>query len=283
MEFKVNEYQLPEKISFNFEELKQGITEKAAMYKSLVYTEEQVKEAKADRATLNKLKTAMNDERLKLEREYMKPFNEFKAQVNEIIKIIGEPIAAIDTQVKGYEEKKKAEKREKIESYIADVELNHAEKLQGIKIPFIDKWLNASVSMKSIEDEIFNFVEGVAKDLETLSKLPEFGFEATEVYKTSLDINRAISEAQRMSQIAKAKAEREALIKAQEEAKKAEQEFAKAMNPPVEPTSSKMETVESDPKVMPKSWVNFSAYMTVEQARELKKFFDDRLIEFKAI
>lgn len=281
MEFKVNEYQLPEKISFNFEELKQGITEKAAMYKSLVYTDEQVKEAKADRATLNKLKTDMNDERLKLEREYMKPFNEFKAQVNEIIKIIGEPIAAIDTQIKGHEEKKKAEKREKIESYIADVELNHAEKLQGIKIPFIDKWLNASVSMKSIEDEIFNFVEGVAKDLETLSKLPEFGFEATEVYKTSLDINRAISEAQRMSQIAKAKAEREALIKAQEEAKKAEQELAKAMNPPVEATSSKMEQVE--PQTVPKSWVNFSAYMTVEQARELKKFFDDRGIDFKAI
>ena len=32
-----------------------------------------------------------------------------------------------------------------------------------------------------------------------------------------------------------------------------------------------------------KQWVKFQAFMTVEQAMELKKFFDDRQIEFKAV
>ena len=114
MEFKVNEYQLPAELTFNYEELKQGLTEKVEMYKTLVYSEEQIKEAKADRASLNKLKSALNDERIRLEKEYMKPFNDFKSKVAEIIKIIDEPIAMIDTQVKGYEEKKKAEKLEAV-------------------------------------------------------------------------------------------------------------------------------------------------------------------------
>ena len=100
MELRVNEVTIPEKISFNYEELKAELTEKVAFYETLVYTDDQVKDAKADRATLNKLKKTLNDERIRREKEYMQPFNEFKAQVNEIIGIIDKPIAVIDKQVK---------------------------------------------------------------------------------------------------------------------------------------------------------------------------------------
>lgn len=93
MELKMNDYQLPEKISFNFDELKQELTEKVSMYETLVYTDDQIKEAKADKAQLNKLKKALNDERIRLEKEYMQPFNSFKSQVNEIVSIIDKPVA----------------------------------------------------------------------------------------------------------------------------------------------------------------------------------------------
>ena len=46
MELKINEVQLPEQITFNYEELKQELTEKVSMYETLVYTDEQIKEAK---------------------------------------------------------------------------------------------------------------------------------------------------------------------------------------------------------------------------------------------
>lgn len=273
LEFKVNEYQLPEKLTFNYEELKHELTEKVEMYKTLVYTDEQIKDAKSDRASLNKLKTALNDERIKREREYMRPFAEFKEKVNEIIKIIDEPIAMIDVQVKGYEEKKKEEKRIKIESFIADVELSNAEKLQGIKIPCDVKWLNASVSMKSIEDSIHQFVETTVNNLATLENLPDFAFEAVEVYKSTLDINKAISEAQRMVQIAKAKAEAEA--------KKSEYETTQAAKLVKQVSDQKSNVNEVNaPK---KNWVRLAAHMTLDEARELKKFFDDKGIEFKAI
>ena len=56
MELKVSPYQLPEVISFNFEELKTQIAEKTEQYAHIVYTDENIKAAKTDRADLNRLK-----------------------------------------------------------------------------------------------------------------------------------------------------------------------------------------------------------------------------------
>lgn len=221
MELRVNEVTIPEKISFNYEELKAELTEKVAFYETLVYTDDQVKDAKADRATLNKLKKTLNDERIRREKEYMQPFNEFKAQVNEIIGIIDKPIAVIDKQVKEFEDQKKAKKQKDIEELFAGMGFQSFVTLEKIWDP---KWLNASTSMKSIEEQMRSRMYQIGDDVLTLHNLPEFGFEATEVYKQTLDINKAIKEAQRMAEIAKAKAEAEAKKKAAEEARKAEEE-----------------------------------------------------------
>lgn len=53
MELKMNEYQLPQNISFNFEELKVELTEKVRLYETIVYTDDQIQEAKKDKANLN--------------------------------------------------------------------------------------------------------------------------------------------------------------------------------------------------------------------------------------
>ena len=265
MELKVNEVAIPEKITFNYDELKQELTEKVSMYETLVYTEENIKEAKSDMANLNKLKKALNDERIRREKEYLQPFNVFKAQINEIIGIIDRPITVIDFQVKAYEEKQKQEKRTAIEDLFGTIGFQTFVTLDMI---FNDKWLNASTSLKSIEEEMKQLMYRFSTDLLTLNNLPEFGFEAVEVYKITLDINKAISEAQRMSQIAKAKAEKEA-----EQARlKADQDA----------TISKIEQVEPVADA-PKQWIKFQAYMTVEQAKGLGQYMKSAGIEYKAL
>ena len=284
MEFKVNEYQLPDKLTFNYEELKSELQEKVSHYETLVYTDDQIKEAKADRASLNKLKSALNDERIRREKEYMQPFNDFKAKVNEIIGIIDKPISVIDRQVKEYEDKKKAEKLESVKKLWEETE-----KPEGLTFDkvFDEKMLNASYNMAHVKQKFADDIKRFERDLETLANLPEFGFEATEVYKTTLDINKAISEAQNMARIAKAKAEQEK-AKAEAEAKKAEYEatqaakLAEQMAVEEQETVSKMEQVEPQP-LQKKNWVRLAAFMTRDEAYELKKFFDDRAIEFKAI
>lgn len=290
MELRVNEVAIPEKISFNYEELKAELTEKVAFYETLVYTDDQVKDAKADRATLNKLKKTLNDERIRREKEYMQPFNEFKAQVNEIIGIIDKPIAVIDKQVKEFEDQKKAKKQKDIEELFAGMGFQSFVTLEKIWDP---KWLNASTSMKSIEEQMRSRMYQIGDDVLTLHNLPEFGFEATEVYKQTLDINKAIKEAQRMAEITKAKADAEAKKKAAEEARKAEEERkAKEIKEeqtviaPAEPNEQAVtlsEPVQSADSTPERMLVRFEVLLTTEDAYALKEFFKSRNIEFKAI
>lgn len=276
MELRVNEVSIPERIDFNYEELKAELISKVSFYETLVYTDDQVKDAKTDRANLNKLKKALNDERIRREKEYMRPFNEFKAQVNEIISIIDKPLALIDEQVKEFEDKKKAEKQSAIEDLFAGMGFQNFVTLEKIWDP---KWLNSSVSMKSIEDQMRSKMYEIGTHVLTLSQLPEFGFEATEVYKQTLDINQAISEAQKMSEISKRKAE--AQKKAEEERKAKEQaeaeqksDMAQAMALP--------EADEHEP-VQEKMIVKFEVELTTDDAVALRQFFQSRGIVFRAI
>lgn len=285
MELRVNEVAIPEKIDFNYEELKAELTSKVSFYETLVYTDDQVKDAKADRATLNKLKKTLNDERIRREKEYMQPFNEFKAQVNEIIGIIDKPIAVIDKQVKEFEDQKKANKQNAIEELFATIGFQNFVTLEKIWDP---KWLNASVSMKSIEEQMRSRMYQIGDDVLTLHNLPEFGFETTEVYKQTLDINKAIKEAQRMAEIAKAKAEAAAKKKAAEEARKAEEErkaeeIKEEQTVPHEQAVTPQEPVQSADSTQERMVVRFEVLLTTEDAYALKEFFKSRNIEFKAI
>ena len=278
MELKVKQITFPEAIEFNFSELKQEIEERTASYVGLVYSEDQIKDAKKDAAMLRKFTKALSDERIRVKKDLMKPYEEFEGKIKELTGIVDKAIGEIDVQIKSYEEQKKQEKLENIQEYYNSIEEDDLKWL-GFPAIYNEKWLNASVSMKSIQEEINTRLEQIKNDLATLSNLPEFGFEATEVYKTSLDMNKAISEAQRMSQIQKAKAEAEAKkaeYEATQAAKLAEQvaevEIENAMNP------QEAEIVEPA-----KQWISFSALLSVEDATALKEFFNSRNIEFKAI
>lgn len=291
MELRVNEVAIPQEIKIlNFEELKTELEAKADYYGSLAYTDEQIKDAKADRAQLNKFKNTVNSERIKKEKEFMEPFNGFKSQVNELIAIVEKPIAVIDERIAAYNDEQKAQKKKAIEELFASIGFQSFVTLEKI---FDPKWLNASVSMKSIEEQMRSRMYQIGDDVLTLHNLPEFGFEATEVYKQTLDINKAIKEAQRMAEIAKAKTEAEAKKKAAEEARKAEEERkAKEIKEeqtviaPAEPNEQAVtppEPVQSADSTQERMVVRFEVLLTTEDAYALKEFFKSRSIEFKAI
>lgn len=297
MELRVNEITVPESISFNYEELKKEISAKAHQYALAVYSDEQIKLAKSDRATLNKLKKALNDERIRREKEYMQPFIDFKTKINEIISIIDKPVQLIDSQIKNYEEQQKTKKKDDILCYFESCE--HPEWI-SFEMIFNDKWLNASVKMSAIEEEIGLKLEQITADLHTLSGLPEFAFEASEVYKSTLDMNKAISEGKRLSEIARRKAEAERLKAEAEERAKAEAEAkaraeaeAKAKAEEIQPDTdlntlesgayTVRDTREDAPKPIEKEWISFKALLSTEDALALKEFFNSRNIEFKAI
>lgn len=273
MELKMQPYSLPEALSFNYEELKAALMEKTKMYETIVYSEDQIRFAKEDRASLNRLKKALNDERIRQEKAYMQPFTTFKAQINEIIGIIDKPVQSIDKQVKDYEERKKAEKRDQIYAYWA--ESGAPEWLHTCKA----NWLNASYPMKTIRAEIDANIYQAEKDLAVIRALPSYAFEAEEYYKRTQSLADAVSEAHGLEEMAKRKAAYEAEI----EKRMAEQAETVRESRTVEPEPSAEITVEPKREMPQREWVCFKAHVTIEEAMALRDFFHSRGIEFVAV
>lgn len=268
MELKVQEYQTPQKITFNFEEIKMWLSEKVSQYETLVYTDEQMKLAKKDKADLNKLSKALNDERIRLERKYLEPFNEFKAQINQLREMIDTPVKAIDNQIREFEELEKQKKYEEIKAEFDSLQFPEFVTIDRV---FNSKWLNKSVSMKSVTDLLTEQKAEIEKNLSMLSDLPDFGFEAVEVYKQTLDLQKSIGRTKEMSEIAKRKAE-------EEERKKKEEEVT------VKAVTLTKEAINVEVEYKPqREWVSFSAYLSREEAQALKDFFTNHGIEFKAV
>lgn len=283
----------------NYDEAKAYIMDKVETYKNAYYSEDQKGLAKDDRARLNKLKKAISDMRITKKKEYLEPFNDFEEKMKELAGLTDEALEQIDSQVKAFDEKRKAEKQKAIEELFSQIGFQNFVTLEKIQDP---KWLNASTSMKSIEDQMKSKMYEIGNGVLTLSQLPEFGFEATEVFKETLDINKAISEAKRMSEIAKAKTEAEARRKAAEEARKAAEEarrkaeeerkaqeraaeeqraaMAQAMTPPEDAQPAPVEESQPEPQKMV---VKFEVELTTDDAAALREFFQSRNITFRAI
>lgn len=270
MEFNVTKWQIPERIQWNYEELKNELTERVKQYETLQYTEDQIKEAKADRANLNKLKKALNDERIRRQKEYMAPFDEFKAQVDEIIKLIDRPAALIDKQVKEYEEAKKSEKEKTIREYLAGYDLPFGIDAQRL---FDPKMLNATVTLQKAKDEIAEKVRKICQDADVLGQIGEYQDQAIAAYIRTLDLGEAMN----AQNEARANAERMRRWREEQERRKAEE--AKKEEKPVE-----LPKTEIEPEEKPATaWVSFSVLLDVQKARALKAFFEQNNIEFRRI
>lgn len=267
MELRIEQYKTPEQIIFNYEELKQMLIEKASHYETIVYTEDQIQDAKADRANLNRLKKALNDERIKREKEYMTSFNVFKAQVNEIIGIIDKPVSVIDRQIKAAEERAKEEKREAIKEYF---ELCLRPEWLKFEQIFNEKWLNTSVTFAKVRGEIDSALDTIDKDLAVIENLPAYAFEAKEVYTNTLDLGKAISESNRLRELA----EKKAAWEAEQEKRKAE---AAAFVKDIPPTPIDI------PEEPIREWVKFQAFMSVSEAKALGQYMREHGIKYKSV
>lgn len=277
MELKVKETQLPQPITFNYDELKEMVSEKAERYANIVYTDETIKEAKEDKAKLNKLKKTLNDERIRREKEYMKPFNEFKGQINEIIKIIDKPVNVIDSQIKDYQESKKTEKHNEI---LREINEGGYEFPEGLDLELIwnPKWLNASCSMSNVRKELKEKEKEIALDLAEIDNLV-YRFEARERYMQTLNFREAVEAAKRAEESERRKAEYEAEQQRRAEATKLTLETTNMVDIPI----SREEKGKPSETKLKAEWVPFKAYLTISQAKELKAWCDARGIQLKAI
>lgn len=288
MQLEVKPYEQIKPIEFNYEELKTQLLTKLDTYKHLQYTSDQIQAAKTDRANLNSLKKALNDERIRREKEFLEPFNQFKAQIRELCDLIDEPVKIIDAQIKECEEKEKAEKRDKCIELFGNTE--HPDWLKYEQIED-SKWYNKTTSVKAVTAEIEERIAKINADIELISALPDYSFEAMEEYKRSLDASSALAEGKRLADIQKRK-EEEARRREEEERRRKEE--AERLAKEVENRTKTPEIPFVDAEVVeitadePKAeetrvWLSFKAYVSKSEASELKAFFNAMGIQYEAI
>lgn len=288
-------------IDWNFEELKKEITEKAEMYGSLVYTDENIKEAKADRAKLNKFIKVLEDKRKDVKKMMLEPYTQFESQVKELVSIIGEANDNIASQVKAYTEKLREEKREKVkEIYDKAMSVEGAGGIAEILTfdrVFKESFLNSSTTFKSIVNEIEDLRDRVRHDLEVINAdTGEYQFEMKQAYLKNLDMTEAISVKQQFEENARKKAEYEAKRKAEMEERKAREEAeaqkvvqaGKQVVVEQQPEETQQEVeatkiVEATVTEERKFTVSFKVYGTQKQLRELKEFLTSNNIEYGPI
>lgn len=167
MELKIDGIKEIEPIKFNYEEIKNWVIEKSKEYKSIVYTEDTIENAKTDRATLNKVTKAINDEKIRLKKEVLKPFEDFEKKCKELQGIMSEATNSIDSQIKSFEEKEQNKKREQIKE-IFNAHIGDFKDLISFEVIFNPRWLNKTYSIKNIEEEIKHIFIKTSNDFEVI-------------------------------------------------------------------------------------------------------------------
>lgn len=261
---------IPPQISFNFEEIKSELAGKLQVYQNMVVTESGIKEAKADRANLNKFKSALADSRKAVKAQWNQPLSDFESKMKELERMVDEPIGAIDRQVKAYDEAKKQDKRQQIELFFEGAVGDLEEVLPLSKI-WNDRWLNATYPMKDIEKEIVERIRKTHSDIGIIvaMQLPCCD-QMLSTYLETLDMSRAMEEKHKYEQAQKAKAQAKQAEPAP--SSPAEQPVAEAVvNTPQETAR------EAAPELRV---LDFRVWVTPEQMQALKAFLVQNHIRY---
>ena len=167
MQLVVEEIKALEPVRFNYEELRTQLATKVENYKSIVYTEDNMKAAKADRANFNKLIKALTEEKTRVRNIVLEPFIPFENQCNELIDLAKEASTHIDTQVKSYEQQMKDEKLKEIMAFYIDNIGNYKDLIDFDKI-FNERWLNVTYKMEQIQKDILHIISKTETDMNVI-------------------------------------------------------------------------------------------------------------------
>lgn len=167
LKLKQAEISIPQAIE-NLEQLKAEIAPKMEEYRSLVVTENGIKAAKADKANLNKFKKVIDDQRIAVKKQCLAPYEAFEKECKELEALIIAPIAAIDTQIKAFEDAEKNKKYAELQAYFESVNNVEFLKLDDI---LNQKWGNKTLSINTLKEEISANISRISGEYEQIRRM----------------------------------------------------------------------------------------------------------------
>lgn len=172
--------------------IKEKIEELLPNYDAKNYDITNLDQAVKDRALLNKTSKALNDKRIALEKEFNKPFENFKAIIKETTDLIKSASSKIDEVVKEVENKDKEEKKKAI-LVIFESEVSELKNVLTFERIFDERWLNKTFDIKDVEKDLTSKLEQIRTDLITISELhSKYEVELKNDYLTHFDLGLVI-------------------------------------------------------------------------------------------
>lgn len=277
---------LPQSIE-NLEQLKCELIPKLEKYNNLVVTEDSIKAAKDDKAALNKLKKAIEERRISIKKQYLEPYNALEAQCKELVRLIDEPIIAIDKQIKAFDEIEKQEKFTALSEAFAKLDPPEWVDIKDVLNP---KWENKTQKLDSLKAEMKANLDEIVSNYEKLSKLYEnfpHKIAILEKFQTCKDFSQTMVYGKALEfRYEQEQREREKALAA-ENAQKA-QEAASVENsiitPPTEQTAHSVESEQTAAEIPVKILKGkFSVECTRDQLIALRDFMKAQGIKFEII
>lgn len=176
----------------------------AANIRTVEVTEENVKESKKLLAAVNRGVKQLEDQRILVKKRLLEPYNIFEAQVKEIVAIVKEADDVVRQQVKHLEEAERIEKHGILEELFNKRIIHYTfRNLFNFQHFVKPKHLNKSASVESVEKEMVEFLERIAKDFNAIGKMPDADAILV-AYQDHLDLAAAMIQVDQMKQKQKA-------------------------------------------------------------------------------
>ncbi|WP_395518452.1 DUF1351 domain-containing protein, partial [Enterococcus faecalis] len=109
-------------------------------YSTMIFTDENIPEAKKARADLNKVVTLLDNQRKEVKNQYDKPLKDFEEKIKKYTEKISEVSSEINESIKSYEEAEKQKRSKKLQKVIAEMSENYNVSIDEIEIP--SSWTN---------------------------------------------------------------------------------------------------------------------------------------------
>ena len=283
------EINLPQEIE-NLETLKAELAPKLDYYNNLVVTEDSIKAAKTDKDNLNKLRTAIEDQRKSIKKQYLEPYNLLEAQCKEVVALIDAPIKAIDSQIKAFDEIEKQEKYTALSEAFTALNAPEWVKIEDILNP---KWGNKTEKLDSLKGEMADNLKKLTDDFDKLAEMygdREYYLPIVNRFKTTKDFSQTAVYAVQLESEYKKEQERKAreeelrqqMLKAAESVQNAPEQPEPEQSviiPPTEQTAVSVESEQCEPILKGKIEVE----CTKTQLIALRDFMKSQGIKFEIV
>lgn len=277
-------------ITTNLDDLKKELSEIADRYQGVVVTEDTIKVAKNDLASLRKVKDSIETRRKEIKKQWNEPYNKFESEVKAALEVIEKPITEIDGQLKAFAKAEKEAKEKKCKEIYGEQVSDEYKPYLPFEKVFDESWLNKSTNEKTIISDINTAVTQIKIDIDGIKALnseieedclkayKDAGNSMAAAIKRNTDYLNAKAAAEiRAREEAERKAREEQERKAKEEAERAKQEIQE------QPTVTTSEQTNEEPVAFVEEVKGQFHIIGQENIDRVKEFLDFSEIPFRYV